>query len=147
MAEADWRSAPRPLPRAAKKTILLIENEPEGLIDISEYLNTLGYGVVALPDGPTALSTLKELHVDLVIASHQAAGMETFELLQEIKTAAPSIPTIIVSAYGTIESYLKALSLGVFEFVNKPVKPKDMTRIVKAALEAGPGPQQAYPSA
>jgi DNA-binding NtrC family response regulator len=41
----------------------------------------------------------------------------------------------MLTAYGAVETYLKSLSLGVFEYVNKPIKAKELGRIVQAALD------------
>jgi DNA-binding NtrC family response regulator len=40
----------------------------------------------------------------------------------------------MLTAYGAVETYLKSLSLGIFEYVNKPVRAKDLGRVVKSAL-------------
>ena len=120
------------------KTILLIDEEREGsfLVDV---LNRFGYEVIARQDGPSALSVLREgAQVDLVITDYRLKGMDGLELLALLKTCAPSVPSIMLTADGNIETYLKALSLGVFEYINKPVKVKEIGRIVKAALEKTP---------
>jgi two-component system response regulator HydG len=117
------------------KTILLIDAEAEssGLVAI---LNRLGYKVIAVQDGPSALSITREgAPIDLVIMECRLAGMDGLELLASLKKLAPTLPSIILTAYGSIETYLKAYSLGVFEYLNKPVKKEELVRIVKAALE------------
>jgi two-component system, NtrC family, response regulator AtoC len=124
------------------KTILLIDNEIDSLTDLSEFLDKSGYAVIAMRDASSALSALRQTAVDLVITSSGSEGRDGLEMLLSIKKTAPSIPTIMLSSYGTIETYLQAISLGVFEFLIKPVKHGEIGRIVKAALErpAGLGP-------
>jgi two-component system response regulator PilR (NtrC family) len=48
----------------------------------------------------------------------------------------PAMPVVMLTAYGAVETYLKSLSLGVFEYVHKPVKAKELGRIVKTAIES-----------
>src|SRR3990172_8244327 len=77
-------------------------------------------------------------------------GMDGLEFLTLLKQGAAAVPVIMLTAYGAVETYLKSLSLGVFEYVNKPVKAKELGRIVKAALDGtdpgqAPGGGQAAP--
>jgi two-component system response regulator AtoC len=46
----------------------------------------------------------------------------------------PSVPVIMMTAYGKVENYIKAMSLGVFEYINKPLDKKEFERIVSMAL-------------
>lgn len=118
------------------KTILLVDGEPECLRCHADILNRFGYEVIARQDGQSALSVVTGgVPVDLVITELRIAGMDGLELLNALKNAAPAVPTIMLTSSGTIETYLKAINLGVFEFLNKPVKTKEMGRIVQAAFE------------
>lgn len=117
------------------KTILLIDSEPDSssLVDI---LHRFGYEVIAVQDGPSALSVIEAgKPVDLVMTEYRIAGMDGLELLASLKMLAPALPSIMLTAHGSVETYLKACSRGAFEYVNKPVKAQELGRIVKAALE------------
>jgi DNA-binding NtrC family response regulator len=120
------------------KTILMIDDDVECAEGIAQDLNKLGHAVIAMQDGPSALSLLKGgMLVDLVITDCQVQGMSGIELLAAIRKAAPMIPTIMVASSNSVEMYLKALSAGVFEYLTKPVKAQELCRIVKKALEYG----------
>jgi DNA-binding NtrC family response regulator len=69
-------------------------------------------------------------------------GMDGLQLLQEIRRAGSQADVIMVTAYGEVESYLKAMSLGAAEYINKPIRIKELKRIVHKVLterKARPG--------
>jgi DNA-binding NtrC family response regulator len=119
------------------KTLLVVDDELENLRSLGEVLNRFGFKVIAKPDAQSALTTIREgASVDLVITEYRMPGMDGLEFLVLLKRILPSVPVVMLTAYGAVESYLKSLSLGVFEYVNKPIKAKELGRIVKAALES-----------
>jgi DNA-binding NtrC family response regulator len=120
------------------KTILLVDDELEILKSLGETLTRFGYQVIAKQAAQEALTSVKDgANVDLVITDYRMPGMDGLEFLNALRQMDPSVPVIMLTAYGAVESYLKSLSLGVFEYVNKPIKAKDLGRIVQAAINSG----------
>jgi len=119
------------------KTILLVDDELEILKSLGEILTRFGYQVIAKQSAQEALASVKDgANIDLVITDYRMPDMDGLEFLNALRQMDPSVPVIMLTAYGAVESYLKSLSLGVFEYVNKPIKAKDLGRIVQAALNS-----------
>jgi two-component system response regulator (stage 0 sporulation protein F) len=117
------------------KTILLVDDEQENLRSYEEILIDLDYRVLASSDGDSALALLLEnTSVDLVITDYRMPGKNGLEFVSMLRSLRPFVPVIMITAYGNIETYLNSMSLGVFEYVNKPVRKNEFERIVKHAL-------------
>jgi DNA-binding NtrC family response regulator len=100
-------------------------------------LNRFEYDVIAVRDAPSALTLIREgVSVDLVITDDRRIGMDGLEFVSSLRRLTQSLPSIILTPCASIEAYLKAKSLGVCEYLQKPVKPKEMDRVIKAALES-----------
>ena len=117
------------------KTVLVVDDEQENLRTYGEILDDMNYKVLAQPDGRSALSLLRDdAAVDLIITDFRMPGMNGIEFVTELRRFRPFVPVIMITAYGNIETYLHSVSLGVFEYVHKPVKKEEFERIVKHAL-------------
>ena len=122
---------------AVMKTVLLVDDELDNLRSLGEILHRFGYAVITKSDAASALAVVRDgVLVDLIITDYRMPGVDGLEFLIQLKQILPDVPVIMLTAYGAVETYLKSLSLGVFEYVNKPVKAKELGRIVKAALES-----------
>jgi DNA-binding NtrC family response regulator len=117
------------------KNILLIGDDSQCLNSLTNILNRLGYKSVSIQDGQHALFLLRERQLfDLVIIDCQMNGMAGLEILTGLQKTRPGLPVIMLTVSGTLESYLKALNLGVYEYVPKPVDANMVGKIVKSAI-------------
>lgn len=121
------------------QTILLVDNEPGTMNIHEEVLMQLGYRVIMVPDGRSGLEVaLEGIPVDLLITECRIADMDGLAFVETIKEHLPHLPVIVLTKHSSIETYIRALGLGVFEYVNTPVSVKELRRIVAAALKTGP---------
>ncbi len=118
------------------ETILVVDDDPESRMTYSEILSDSGYTVIARSDGTSALSAVREVSsIDLVITDYRMPDMSGLDLIKNLRKVLPTVQMIMLTAYGNIETYFRSRDFGVFEFVNKPVRKRELERIVRAAIE------------
>jgi two-component system response regulator (stage 0 sporulation protein F) len=114
---------------------ILVVDDEEGAQELFNIILTdEGYEVLLANCGEEALALLKENSFNLVITDIKMPRMDGLQLLQEIRKAGCKTDVIMVTAYGEVESYLKAMSLGAAEYINKPIRIKELKRIVHKVL-------------
>jgi len=114
--------------------ILVVDDEEDARDLFNTILTDEGYVVSLANGGDQALSLFNSNPFNLVITDIKMPGMDGLQLLQEIRKTGSKTDVIMVTAYGEVESYLKAMSLGAAEYINKPVRIKELKRIVHKVL-------------
>jgi len=118
------------------KTILLVDGEIAVLETMGQVLKGFGYKVISRADAESALSVIRKgCDIDLVLTDHRLPGINGMEFISRLRQILPSTTKIILAGDISVEDYVKSLSLGVFECFNKPVKTKDLHRVLKSAFE------------
>jgi DNA-binding NtrC family response regulator len=116
-------------------TILLVDDDDGNRCILAEILEDLGYQVISEASGPAALSAVsRDIDIDLIITDYSMPEMSGLDLAVELRRILPNVPVIMMTAYGSIDIYFKSMSLGIFEYVNKPINKTEFERIVNMAL-------------
>ena len=118
-----------------KKNILVVDDESSIRESLSGILRDEGYEVSVATDGVTALKRVEEDPPDLIFLDIVMPGIDGLETLQKLKERFPEIYVIIISAYGTIETAVKALKYGAFDFIEKPLSLEKVVLTVKHAFD------------
>jgi len=114
---------------------ILVVDDEEGARDLfNTILTDEGYEVSLANGGEEALGLFKSGPFNLVITDIKMPIMDGLQLLQEIRKMGSKTDVIMVTAYGEVESYLKAMSLGAAEYINKPIRIKELKQIVHKVL-------------
>lgn len=112
--------------RFCKGNILIVDDEPNALRVLSAILEGEGYSVHERLDCDSAIDALSRTEIDAVIADMKMPGKDGNELFGYVHEEHPHIPFIFLSAYGTVESAVRALSEGAFYYF---IKPPDFLRL------------------
>lgn len=112
------------------KRILVVDDEENARVALSKILAHDGYAVASVANGLEALNYLRNSAVELIITDLNMPEMNGLVFLRELNRINPSSNVIMITAYGEVESYLEAMTLGAFEYINKPVKYDDLRKVI-----------------
>jgi len=118
------------LPKNTKR-ILLVDDEENTRIALSRLLTREGYIVDTVANGFEALNHLREHDVNLIVTDINMPEMNGIEFLRELNRSFPGSNVIMITAYGGVESYIEAINLGAFEYINKPVKIEELKSVLE----------------
>jgi two-component system NtrC family response regulator len=115
------------------KTILIADDD-ESLRRVIEYnLSNKGYRVLLANNGNEALNIFKSEDVDIVITDIKMEKVDGLELLEEIKRLKSNALVIMITAHGSIETAVKAMKLGAYDYITKPFNRDELQIIVEKA--------------
>ena len=127
----------------ASKKILIVDDEPEMRIAITEALKREGHQTEAAENGADALLRLEGEAFDLVISDVKMPKMSGQDLLREIKEQWPHTQVIMMTAYGTIDNAVESMKQGAFDYLLKPFSIEILAGTVNRAFLSEPEPASA----
>ncbi len=118
------------------KEVILIVDDEEGIREsLSGIFEDEGYEVVTAASGEEALDIIKENMPYILLLDVWLPGMDGLETLSKVKELDNEIPVIIISGHGNIELAVKAIRLGAYDFLEKPLSLEKVLIVTKRALE------------
>ena len=126
------------MPINTQSRILVVDDELLIRWSLGEALTAAGYAVVEGRDAAEARQALRDQDhkPDLVVLDYRLPDSNDLGLLTTIRHEAPTVPVILMTAYGTAEVVKGALDLGAYRVVSKPFEVNDMASLVTEALAA-----------
>jgi DNA-binding NtrC family response regulator len=118
------------------QTVLLVEDKESMARMLKETLESEGYRSIIARDGAEGIRLLKENHVDLVLSDLKLPKKDGIEVLKASKAENPLAPVIMMTAFGTVETAVRAMKEGAFDFITKPFDTDHLLLLIKRALEA-----------
>lgn len=117
-----------------KQRVLVIDDELSQLQVLTILLTRKGYTVKCARSGKEALSLSGVFRPDAVILDIRLPDIDGLTVLQELKRTYPGMNTIMITAYHDMETTVKAMRLGAYEYITKPIDVKELQEALDRAL-------------
>jgi two-component system, NtrC family, response regulator AtoC len=115
---------------------IVVVDDDHGVREVlHDLLTQEGYQVTTVADGPAAIQTVQDTVVQIVIADLRLPGMDGLRVLERVTQLDAKIVGIVMTGYGTIDSAVKAMKAGAFDFLTKPFDADAVSIVVHKALE------------
>jgi DNA-binding NtrC family response regulator len=115
--------------------ILIVDDEFAVRDSLSTWFRKDGFDVHPTESAAAALELLQSTSVDVALLDIKMPGMDGMELQKRIHGQDPEIAVIMMTAYATVETAVRALKQGAFDYVTKPIDPDELTHLVRRAVE------------
>jgi len=112
--------------------ILIVEDDRDVRVTMEHAFSGHGYEVTAAANAAGALELLAQVQIDVVLLDYRLPDTDGLDLFQRIKDRQPDVPSVVVTAYATVDMIEAALDAGVCRVLPKPV---DIPEILDAVEE------------
>jgi len=126
---------PEPTTSGRGATILVVEDDAAMRMMLRESLEEDGYTVEAVGGGRAGIERVKQGGVDLVVSDVKMPDLDGLDMLREIKAVTPSPHVITITAFGSIDTAIRAVKLGAFDYITKPFDVDQLILSVQKALD------------
>ena len=117
-----------------KPTILIVDDEPGVRTALTGVLRDEGYTVEAVPSGEACLERVTQGTVDLVLLDVWLPGLDGLATLSRLRERQVDVQVVLISGHGNIEFAVRAIKMGAFDFVEKPLSLEKTVLVVRNAL-------------
>jgi two-component system response regulator AtoC len=115
--------------------ILVVDDEEIVRDSLSGWLEEDGYGVEAVESGRKALERLSARPWDLMLVDLKMPGMDGIQLMDEVRKTHPDMLIIIMTAYATVDTAVKAMKKGAYDYFVKPFNPDDISLTIRKIVD------------
>lgn len=122
-----------------QKRLLLIDDDPNLILLVKDYLEFRGYEVITAENGREALEVLEDDIPDLIICDVMMPEMDGYSLVEHVRKDPRTswIPVLFLSAKGQSQDRVKGLNTGADVYMVKPFEPEELVAQVEASLKHG----------
>ncbi len=111
--------------------ILIVDDEEIVRESLSGWLEKDGYQVSTAPDGPTALDKLREGLWSILLVDLKMPGMDGLQVLEAARKLHPEAAVVMITAYATVETAVKAIKIGASDYIVKPFDPEELSLMIQ----------------
>ncbi|WP_428261466.1 sigma-54-dependent transcriptional regulator [Haliangium sp.] len=128
----------QPLPdearRRAQATVLVVEDDDAMRDVLQEELSDAGYQVEVAPSARVGIDMVRRTAVDVVITDLRMPDLDGFDLIRDIKATEKAPPIVMITAFGSIETAIKAVKLGAYDYITKPFEIEELILVIDKAM-------------
>jgi len=122
---------------SSKPVVLIVDDEPDLLELVSLTLSRMSFETRTASDLASAQRLLKNQQFDLCLTDMRLPDGDGLDLVGWIQESRPDLPVAVITAHGNVESAVRALKLGAFDFVSKPLDLGVLRKLVGSAVKLG----------
>lgn len=115
--------------------VLIVDDEPNAIKVLSAILLDAGFNIISTTSGEKAINIVSEEDIDVVVTDLKMPGTDGMRLFDYVIENHPEIPVIFLTAYGTVDSAVDAMTKGAFYYFIKPPDYLKLKTIISKALE------------
>jgi DNA-binding NtrC family response regulator len=119
----------------AAPLILIVDDDRNSRESLRRALVRDGYRIAVAENGKVGLEVAREQEVDLVLTDLIMPGLDGLDFLEGLRVVRPEVPAILLSAFASVDTAVKALRRGVSDVLEKPIRLRDVRRAIKRAME------------
>ncbi|HVO66164.1 MAG TPA: sigma-54 dependent transcriptional regulator [Syntrophales bacterium] len=119
----------------AKNTILVVDDDLAHRTMLKTLISGWGYNIAEADDGQKAIEAVHQKAFDLILMDIRMVRVSGLEALAEVKKLNPAIPVVIMTAYASVETAVKALKEGAYDYLTKPLDFDELKFTIERAME------------
>ncbi|MBW2086506.1 MAG: sigma-54-dependent Fis family transcriptional regulator [Deltaproteobacteria bacterium] len=118
-----------------QKRIMVVDDEPAHRLMLKAHLEEAGFAILEAGTGEEALDLVASEALDLILLDLRMPGMDGLEVLENLSDSGLPAPVIIMTAYGSINSAVKALKMGAEDYLTKPLDTDELLLKIEKVLK------------
>jgi DNA-binding NtrC family response regulator len=115
--------------------ILVVDDEYSVRDSLTKWLKEFGYDVESAVDASAALSKVKEKKRDIVFLDIRLPDMNGTDLNRKIREIDPSLTTVMITAYASVDTAVKSLKDGAYDYMTKPIDPDYLAHLITKIMD------------
>ncbi|MET0553950.1 MAG: sigma-54 dependent transcriptional regulator [Vicinamibacteria bacterium] len=120
---------------SSKGRIVVIDDEANAVAALTTLLREDGYEVEGAHEAASGLALVERIDADVVLTDLRMPGMDGLELLAKVKQIRPETMVVMMTAFGTVKTAVKAMKMGAEDYLGKPVEMEEVELVVERVLE------------
>ena len=123
-------------------TVLIVDDDQDIRLLLDRFLSKNNFVTKTASNGEEASQLLREQKFDLVVCDFKLPDLNGLELIQRIKILRPQAAIIVITGYSDVKVAVKAIKLGAYDYVTKPLYPDEILLTIKQAIKGGAKPKE-----